>query len=467
MKVVIIGVFLLFSLLLFSSFSQAKVQYGTRNGVKLCSLNYDCGIADGVCPALYDNPSKNPLETGSPFVCSADDVDCCSTDYWNTNKKKADGSSYPQMMWMSEAKGDAVDAKHLCCGNAPNEFYKTGQFDNLPACCDSQKDAVHNGECYRDVWEDYKKDQLGICNPPGSKKTNCPEIPEKSGKRYVNVGGKFIPVKDVKIPPEIVCTIPDAQIPKGQPIPQCATCELLFGKDYILNEAGECVSQKEFKDVTVMVYKTTAGKSVPLPGASVEVSSLIVTDPELQTIETSILDTKVTDDKGKAKLKTKAMLEVTIKVTKVGFEGESRTKKTDKLGTETFTLKKSTECMKDCTRNDGYCHAECYGINDCTWNTDVYGTQSNYICDVSKIKFGKGWEANSPKYGKVYCCTGNTPDKLTPIVPPKKLTESDAIKTPEQGVPQVQTYSRLAIGPNGKPVIIYISVWEPSNNVLK
>lgn len=418
---------------------------------------------------MYDNPGKNPIEVGSTLVCSADDPDCCSADFWNTNKKKADGTSYPSMFWMPEVKGNAVDAKHLCCGNAPNEFYKTGQFDNGVGCCNGQKDAVHEGECYRDIWEEYPKDKkdkqgkdqqgkLGICNPkPGSKKTHCPEI---NGQRYANVGGKFIRVKDITIPPEIVCTIPDAQIPKGQPAPACTTCEILFGKGYILNEAGECVFQAEFKDITVLVYKQVSGKAVGLSGVTVEVSSL-VTDETLKTTENMLLDTKVTDEAGKAKLKTKAMPEVTISVNKVGFEGQAKKVKTDKTGTESFTLKKSTECMPDCTRNDGYCHAECYGINDCTWNTEVYGSQSSYICDVSKIKLGKGWEANSVKYGKVYCCTGNTPDKLTPLVPVKKLSESDTIKTPEQGVPQVQTYSRLAIGPNGKPVVIYISVWEP------
>jgi hypothetical protein len=81
-----------------------------------------------------------------------------------------------------------------------------------------------------------------------------------------------------------------------------------------------------------------------------------------------------------------------------------------------FVLALSSECQPDCTTNDDYCHAECDGVNGCSFPSS-FNTNSESVADVCNGK-GVGWPVDfdvAPEL-EVVCCTGPPATPSTPVV---------------------------------------------------
>ena len=75
-----------------------------------------------------------------------------------------------------------------------------------------------------------------------------------------------------------------------------------------------------------------------------------------------------------------------------------------------FELALSSECQSDCTTNDGYCHAECDGVNGCAFSPET-NLALETVAVVCNGK-GVGWNVDfdtTTTYpaGQVLCCTGS------------------------------------------------------------
>lgn len=441
MKKKSINILILVIILVLSSFTSVGfIQHGDRKGITLCNVNYDCGVNDDlVCPGVYDDYSSSPIKEGSSWVCKFDDKQCCvgaaegGVD-WKAKKPGkgplADGKYSDKIVWMETDKellGNAVDSNHRCCGNAPNEFVilpnpvSLSKITPDQACCDVATDCVMDGVCYEDVWNDALAGLDETLCDIESGGTNCPSL---EGVKYGCKNTVWQAFETLPLIP------------------------------------GELT-------ISVKQEISAGGATIPSSGAAVSLSATSM-DPLNNVLKTVEIDSQTTDNSGVIILNTGGHDEVLVSVKKAGFTGMTEEFKVTENPNTNFVLKLSTECQSDCTRNDKVCHAECFGINGCTWDTAVYGTEKNYICDSGKVQMGKGWEifaaikgtTGQPIKKKVYCCNKNQYNDVVSKQEPAAIPVQN-IKTSDMGAGNVQTYSRLAVGPDGRPIIVYISVWDP------
>jgi hypothetical protein len=117
-----------------------------------------------------------------------------------------------------------------------------------------------------------------------------------------------------------------------------------------------------------------------------------------------------------------------------------------------FELALSSECQSDCTTNDGYCHAECDGVNGCTFSPEV-NLIGETVVDVCDGK-GEGWvrdfDTTTHSDGEVLCCVGS-PQAASAIV--------SAAPAPNDDILDVYTSTRL-VNVGGQTLTLNIVVWS-------
>ncbi|MFA6888599.1 MAG: hypothetical protein WC254_03820 [Candidatus Woesearchaeota archaeon] len=378
--------------------------------------SYVCGIDDDICPSDYAGCQGCISDDDS----SVDDPDCCAANacgWWCTDAGVVCGDSTNEITKdETDSEGDTVDDTGV------EDCYSTGcttehviDDDNSPACLDTYYDSLSS--CADDgiLYGPYT-DTSNICEEDVSCKNTDAETAEDNGDMEICDAGNWHDPDES----ETYCTaVGKTWVGSGV---DTGTDSFIDDYNGILDD-GYCENDDGYIITGAVLGETYRGSSSCEPLTDVTISikdtitttTIYATDTTIYSSSWSELLTCHEDSGNDVGTYSVTLNSGTyyLVAEKSGYNPVTNTITVESadMELEAFWMYMNAECQSDCTMNDRFCHAECAGVNGCTYAT--YGTESvATYCDG--LREGSRYvlsEIEDPvthtiSGDQVYCCIG-------------------------------------------------------------